>query len=169
MKQQEAIQLKKNDSIIITNDKTVLNKLGIPELNAGRVGTVSVNEPGNNRIIVIAPLCGTYYLPYENIEGHAIYGVSTKRIPGIKAPKTIKPPKFSKKDVDLIATQGANAYLKEAINTRIAGARSALTAAGKPEDFHTKMKEVAEQLRQAKLLRAKVVILKTETKVEKDI
>lgn len=67
---------------------------------------------------------------------------------------------FGKREVDVFVIEGGNARLASELAARVNKAREELCNAVKPEEFYCQLNKVSEQLRQARLIRAAMKLVK---------
>lgn len=157
MNAQQASQIKPGTYVRLSQDRTKLAAACIEKL-AGMNIQVYLQDPGNNRLrFKITPEqasqagCASYDVPQLVAgEWYAHYDSIDYVVPG----KHGKPAKFGKKDVEAIAFGAGQEKLKSSLTERVQQARRELETAAKSDLFNTQMKKVAEQLRQAKLIRS---------------
>lgn len=154
MNQKEFNKIKVGDRLQFVPNQTTL----IQAYGAENVPHILTNPPvtkldfGNNRVYIKAPTNTTSGYTAQDwwVQPEWVLNVLPTTT------KTKKPSRFSKSDVVEFARLGSNDKLKSEMATRLNSARNHLFAAIKPEDFNKEMRNVSEQLRQAKLIRAAI-------------
>lgn len=145
MTQQEALTLKAGDKILLPPNKhNEIVNFGVESKFVGTIQTVARIDTGNDYI-------------YFNGGANALNASMIERV---KIGKPLKPAKFSRSDVLEFARQGSNTKLQSELAQRLNNCRTHITNAAKPEEFHKEIKLMVEQLRQAKLIRAAIILPK---------